>query len=179
MLKRFFRQMICCAPDDVGSAPPAPPAPPQPDDGAVSGRIYAALVRKAAAAEIALDAANKDREKLILTLSDKEKELGSLRKSQERAALNTALEEAAKKTGFIDPGLLSAMLPDLRVGSDGKIAGLDEAIAKLKMNKPHLFSQTTSHAGQPPGAAPPSGKRAKDMSDAERAAAWKSMTGKR
>mgnify|MGYP002624354195 CR=1 FL=1 len=89
------------------------------------------------------------------------------------SAVEAALTNARAKNNVAAKALLEAFLKDAKLGEDGKVKGLDEAIEGLQKNEATSFlfdlqnqqnKFTGMHPGTPGGSAPPAGKDPKDMS---------------
>ncbi len=88
-------------------------------------------------------------------------------------AVESALTKARAKNNVAAKALLEAFLKDAKLGEDGTVKGLDEAIEGLRKSEATSFLFETPnqqnqfagmHPGTPGGSAPPAGKDPKDMS---------------
>lgn len=101
-----------------------------------------------------------------------EKVTAAAKASNDRIA-RAELKAVALKAGIVDiDGLKLVDLSKLTLDDKGEVQGADALIDELKKSKPYLFgAASTSGTGKVPPSEPPTKKLAKDMTDAEYAAA--------
>jgi hypothetical protein len=102
-----------------------------------------------------------------------EKTTAAEQRANERV-IRAELKVAAQKAGMIDlDGLKLADVSKVTLEADGTVKGADELMTALKEAKPYLFGNATKGSSNPNPPPPPGDtqpKKAKDMTEAERAA---------
>jgi hypothetical protein len=107
---------------------------------------------------------------------------GKVTEAETRAnerVIRAELKTVALKAGMIDlDGLKLADLSVVKINDKGEVVGADALITKLKEAKPYLFGAATSTTNTNTPTPPPNtgeGKKAKDMTPAERDAKLKEI----
>lgn len=104
-----------------------------------------------------------------LRIVELESRLADMEARTNQRLIHSELKSQALRAGIVDLDALKLIETDgLEIDESGNLAGAAKLIADLKRNKPYLFGPAnTSTPLSPPPTAPPSVKRATQMTHAE------------
>lgn len=96
-----------------------------------------------------------------------ESQMAQLRDEQRKAAIQTAIRQAAQAAGFADPADAMQFIAEdaLQVDEDGAVTNAQQLIDALAQSKPYLLAETKAAPGIQPGPKPTG--RAEAHSDEE------------
>lgn len=160
-----------------GGTPPAPPPPAPPEPETFSKEYVRELRNENKGWRLKADDLAKERdthktaaEKAALEAEERVKAANT---AAEQRIIRAEMKAAALKAGMVDlDGLKLADLSKIKLTADGDVEGADALMEELKKAKPYLFgAPSTSSTNPTPPKTPPEKKLAKDMNDAEYAAA--------